>query len=145
VALACRGADRCAGRLRSRRCINVERRVQGVHDDVAARDVCANDAHANVLIGIYFDAGAPNDAGAVTGYDADRPFSADNLRLADLVQADVIATMNARGWGIPDEGVQPDSTLGRRSPVRPSRTATCCSLARRIPDGSTRQAACRAR
>jgi N-acetylmuramoyl-L-alanine amidase len=86
--------------------------IQGVHDDVAARDVCANDAHANVLVGIYFDAGGPNNAGSVTGYDSVRPFAADNLRLADLVQADVLQALNARGWAIPDEGVQPDNELG---------------------------------
>lgn len=91
---------------------NHELTVRGVHEDVAARDVCANDARANVLIGIYFDAGAPNDAGSITGYDADRPFSAENLRLADLVQTDVLAAMNAHGWGIPNDGVQRDNTLG---------------------------------
>jgi len=91
---------------------NHELTVQGVHADVAARAECANDAHANVLIGIYFDSGAPDNAGSVTGYDADRPFSAANLRLARLVQADVLGAMNAHGWGIPDEGVQPDTTLG---------------------------------
>jgi N-acetylmuramoyl-L-alanine amidase len=86
--------------------------VQGSHDDVAARDVCANDAHAQVLVGIYFDSGAPNNAGSLTGYDAVRPFAADNLRLADLVQGDVLSAMNAHGWGIPDAGVVPDSELG---------------------------------
>ena len=87
--------------------------VQGVHDDVAARDVCANVARANVLVGIYFDAGSsPDDAGTVTGYDSARPFSAQNLRLATLVQDDVLGAMNARGWGIPDLGVTDDSELG---------------------------------
>jgi N-acetylmuramoyl-L-alanine amidase len=89
--------------------------VQGVHDDVAARDVCANDAHADVLLGIYFDAGAPNNAGSITGYDAVRGFAAKNLRLAQLVQSDVLRALNARGWGIPDEGVQPDDELGSAS------------------------------
>jgi N-acetylmuramoyl-L-alanine amidase len=87
--------------------------LQGAHDDVAARDVCANQAGANVLVGIYFDAGSsPDNAGSVTGYDADRPFAADNLRLANLVQADVLAAMNAQGWAIPNEGVLPDDDLG---------------------------------
>jgi N-acetylmuramoyl-L-alanine amidase len=87
--------------------------VQGVHDDVAARDVCANLAKANVLVGVYFDAGAStNNAGCVTGYDSDRPFSAQNLRLATLVQDDVLGAMNAQGWGIPDLGVTDDSELG---------------------------------
>ncbi len=86
--------------------------AQGVHDDVAARAACANDGHANVLVGIYFDAGEPNNAGSVTGYDDARPFAAANLRLANLVQHDVLAAMNRHGWGIPDEGVQLDSALG---------------------------------
>ena len=85
---------------------------QGVHNDVAARDVCANLAKANVLVGIYMDSGAPGEAGCVTGYDPARPFSAGNLRLATLLQRDVLAAMNARGWGIPDEGVQSDTGLG---------------------------------
>jgi N-acetylmuramoyl-L-alanine amidase len=86
--------------------------VQGVHDDVAARAICANDANANLLVGIYFDSGAPYNAGSVTGYDADRPFAADNLRLADLLQQEVLYALNARGWGIPNGGVAPDSELG---------------------------------
>ncbi len=86
--------------------------LRGVHDDVAARDVCANLAHANLLVGIYFDAGAAGNAGSVTGYDADRPFSAGNHRFAELLQRDVLAAMNKQGWQIPDEGVQPDNELG---------------------------------
>lgn len=91
---------------------------QGVHDDVAARDICANEAHANVLIGIYFDAGASNNAGSVTGYDAVRPFAAKNLRLATLVQDDVLAAMNRQGWGIPSEGVVRDNNLGSSNSSR---------------------------
>ena len=85
----------------------------GAHDDVAARDVCANLARANVLVGIYFDAGgSPSDAGSLTAYDADRPFSQQSLRLADLVQHDVVADLDAQGWQIPDDGVQDDTQLG---------------------------------
>jgi N-acetylmuramoyl-L-alanine amidase len=84
----------------------------GVHADVGARDVCANDAYANALVGIYFDAGSAGNAGSVTGYDAVRPFAAENLRLAELVQSDVLAALNAHGWQIPDEGVQTDTGLG---------------------------------
>ncbi len=86
--------------------------AQGVHDDVAARAQCANAAGASALVGIYFDAGSYNNAGSVTGYDAARPFAAQNLRLATLVQRDVLAAMNRRGWNIPDEGVQQDDQLG---------------------------------
>ena len=87
--------------------------VQGVHDDVAARDICANMAKANVLVGIYFDAGGSSyDAGSVTGYDIARSFSAQNFRLATLIQNDVLGAMNAEGWGIPNLGVADDSQLG---------------------------------
>jgi N-acetylmuramoyl-L-alanine amidase len=85
---------------------------QGVLNDVAARDVCANMAAANVLVGIYMDGGYPGNAGCLTGYDADRPFSAGNLRLATLLQDDVLGAMNAQGWDIPDAGVQSDTGLG---------------------------------
>ena len=86
--------------------------VQGAFADVAARDVCANMAHADILIGIYMDGGYDTDAGSLTGYDPDRPFSADNLRLATLLQDDVLEAMNARGWDIPDDGVVQDTGLG---------------------------------
>ena len=87
--------------------------LRGSHDDVVARDVCANDAGARALVGIYFDAGpSAQNAGSLTAYDAARPFSAANLTLATLVQRDVLDQMNAQGWGIPNDGVLPDTTLG---------------------------------
>jgi N-acetylmuramoyl-L-alanine amidase len=85
---------------------------QGVAADVAARDVCANLARADILIGIYMDAGSPGVGGCLTGYDADRPFSAENLRLATLLQGDVLGAMNAQNWGVPDQGVLSDTGLG---------------------------------
>ncbi|MGH9122878.1 MAG: N-acetylmuramoyl-L-alanine amidase family protein [Acidimicrobiales bacterium] len=87
--------------------------IQGAHDDVAARDLCANLAEANVLVGIYFDAGPSSEnAGSVTAYDSARAFSASNLRLAGLVQNDVLAALNEQGWEIPDDGVVSDVSLG---------------------------------
>ena len=86
--------------------------VQGVFNDVTARDVCANMAGANVLVGIYMNSGEPWNAGSLTGYDQDRPFSAGNRRLATLLQDDVLGAMNAQGWNIPGDGVQPDTGLG---------------------------------
>ncbi len=86
--------------------------VTGAHDDVAARDVCANRADADVLVGVYFNSGGADNAGCVTAYDPARSFAAGNLRLAGLVQSDVLAAMNAQGWQIPDGGVQPDQGLG---------------------------------
>jgi N-acetylmuramoyl-L-alanine amidase len=87
--------------------------VTGAKADVAARDACANLARATILVGIYFDAGtSPKDAGSITAYDASRPFAAKSRHLATLLQDDVLARMNAHGWGIPNDGVQPDTTLG---------------------------------
>lgn len=87
--------------------------VQGSHDDVVARDVCANLADADALVGIYMDAGASaQNAGSVTLYDTARPFAAANLRLATLVQDDVLAAMNGQGWQIPNDGTLPDSGFG---------------------------------
>lgn len=63
-------------------------------------------------MGIYFDAGSPQDAGSLTAYDPDRPFSAENLELATLLQDDVLAHLNAFGWDIPDDGVVSDVGLG---------------------------------
>jgi N-acetylmuramoyl-L-alanine amidase len=93
---------------------------KGAHDDVAARDICANLAHADVLVGIYFDSGpTPYNAGSVAAYDAARPFWRRSLRLADLVQQNVLAAMDDHGWDIPDEGVLPDSGLGSMVPTAP--------------------------
>jgi N-acetylmuramoyl-L-alanine amidase len=86
--------------------------VRGTHADIAARDVCANLAGADVLVGIYMNAGGWGEAGCVTGYDAARPFSGGNLRLATLLQHDVLHTMNAQGFRIPDGGVHTDGRLG---------------------------------
>jgi N-acetylmuramoyl-L-alanine amidase len=86
--------------------------VQGAHADVTARDICANMAKANILVGIYMDGGFPGAAGCLTAYDPDRRFSAQNLRLATLIQNDVLGAMNARGLDIPDAGVTSDSQLG---------------------------------
>jgi len=85
----------------------------GSHDDVAARDVCANMADADLLVGIYMDAGgSPQNAGSVSTYDTDRPFSAANQKFATLMQDDVLSAMNAQGWGIPNDGVVSDATEG---------------------------------
>jgi N-acetylmuramoyl-L-alanine amidase len=87
--------------------------VQGAHDDVAARSLCADLSGASVLVGIYFDSGSsPSNAGSVTAYDTARPFAAASLHLAQLLQTDMLGAMNKRGWDIPDDGVVSDSTVG---------------------------------
>lgn len=85
----------------------------GAHDEVAARDVCANEARADVLVGIYLDGGAsPSLAGSVTTYDADRPFSAANRRLAELLQSSTLASLASHGYRVPNNGVLDDSGMG---------------------------------
>ncbi len=92
--------------------------LQGEHDDVAARDACANLAGATILLGIYFDAGtSTTNAGSITAYDADRTFSAESEKLADLLQNDVLVKLNAQGWQIPNDGVVTDATLGGPPPT----------------------------
>ena len=87
--------------------------LQGSHDDVVARDQCANLAKADALIGIYMDAGGTaQDAGSVTLYDTDRTFSQENATLAGLLQTDVLGAMNAQGWQIPNDGSLPDGGFG---------------------------------
>jgi N-acetylmuramoyl-L-alanine amidase len=85
----------------------------GSHDDVAARDICANKANAKLLVGIYMDAGGTSqNAGSVTTYDTSRSFSASNLKFATLLQNDVLKAMNDQGWSIPNDGVVSDATEG---------------------------------
>jgi N-acetylmuramoyl-L-alanine amidase len=85
--------------------------ADGVRDDVAARDVCADRTHASALVGVYDNSGA-GGAGCITAYDPARSFAAANRRLARLVQSDVLGAMNSRGWDIPDAGVASDTELG---------------------------------
>jgi N-acetylmuramoyl-L-alanine amidase len=87
--------------------------LTGAHDEVAARDICANDADANLLVGIYFDASSSSySAGSVTTYDAVRPFSNQNMRFAELLQSSVVAEMNHKGWQVPNAGVLDDLGMG---------------------------------
>ena len=86
--------------------------VAGAQAEIAARDVCANMGHANLLVGIYMNAGYFGNAGSVTAYDSARPFAAGNERFAALLQSDVLAKLNGAGYEIPDGGVQNDTQLG---------------------------------
>jgi N-acetylmuramoyl-L-alanine amidase len=101
--------------------------LQGAHDDVAARDICANLVHANLLVGIYYDAGGSGSAGSITTYDTARSFSAQSLHFAQLLQTDVLNDMNAKGWQIPNGGVLSDAGLG--SSVTTSSNSTLATLA----------------
>ncbi len=85
----------------------------GAHDDVVARDQCA-------------DASGARSSSASTTTRAPRPTTPEasppttpidrspsaNKKLAMLVQRDVVSRMDAQGWGIPDDGAQTDDQLG---------------------------------
>lgn len=87
--------------------------VLGERRELVARNLCADLSHANVVIGIDEDAAAePSAAGSVTLYDAERPYHAANLRLAQLVQRDVLASLRAGGTAVPDLGVHNDIGYG---------------------------------
>lgn len=85
--------------------------LAGNHQDLAARVNCANAAHAKLLLSLHFNGfDDPTVGGAETFYDTARPFSTQSLRLAGLVQRNVIAQLAAAGWQIPDRGVADDAT-----------------------------------
>lgn len=85
----------------------------GALRDWTARAACADRAQADALIGIHFNAGStPSDAGLLAVYDNVRPFSSRSLRLATLLHDDLLGSLNAKGWGIPDDGVVDDASAG---------------------------------
>jgi N-acetylmuramoyl-L-alanine amidase len=87
--------------------------VLGERRELVARNRCADLSHANAVLGIDEDAAAgPSAAGSVTLYDAQRSYHAANLRLAQLVQRDVLASLGADGRAVPDLGVHNDVGYG---------------------------------
>jgi N-acetylmuramoyl-L-alanine amidase len=92
--------------------------AQGEFDDVAARAVCANLAKANILIGISMNVGGvPAISGCTTSADFVRPFKVANLRLANLMQNDVVDKLNEEDWAVPNNGVQSDEMPGGPVPL----------------------------
>ncbi len=87
--------------------------AQGNRLDAQARIACANAAGAQALLSINFNAYAdPSVGGAETLYDAARPFSAVNARLAASVQQGIVDALRAAGWAVHDRGVVDDSLVG---------------------------------
>jgi N-acetylmuramoyl-L-alanine amidase len=78
------------------------------HRDLVTRAACANAAGASVLVSIHFNAfDDPAVGGTETFYDAERPFAAENKRLAADLQSALVA-----GLGTSDRGVWTDDQLG---------------------------------
>lgn len=85
--------------------------VDGDHKDLVARVACANASHAQLLVSLHFNGfDDPSVGGTETFYDDARPFTPQNLTLAQLVQTSLMAQFGAAGWTIPDRGAAADST-----------------------------------
>ena len=83
----------------------------GVYHDLLARIACANQNKADLLLAIHFNGfDDPTVGGAQTYYDTARPFAAENERFATLVQQNVLASLAAAGWQIPDRGISDDAS-----------------------------------
>jgi N-acetylmuramoyl-L-alanine amidase len=77
--------------------------------EIVARDVCADEAGAQALIGLHMDSfGDPTVAGAETFYARGRPFSTRSRLLADYVQQALLARLRRAGLAALDRGVLPD-------------------------------------
>ncbi|MCW3045341.1 MAG: cell wall hydrolase/autolysin [Actinobacteria bacterium] len=86
--------------------------LAGEHADTQARVTCANRSGAAALVSVHFNAFSdPTARGSLTAYDSARTFSASNRQLAQLVEGDVVAALNAAGWQVPDRGIIDDATL----------------------------------
>lgn len=82
----------------------------GVLADLQCRIDKANASNAQVLLSLHMNAYSdPSVSGTETYYDDSRPFSAQNQRLAQLVQQDVINALHAQGYVTPDRGIAADS------------------------------------
>jgi N-acetylmuramoyl-L-alanine amidase len=112
VAIA-RNEDQAVARIRGGSLAGGAYTPQGIHAEIAARAECANESGAQLLLSIHFNSyGDPSVGGAETLYDPSRPFTSKNLRLATLIQSSVLQGFAARGWHVPDRGVQPDTVAG---------------------------------
>jgi N-acetylmuramoyl-L-alanine amidase len=81
--------------------------ASAVHRDLVTRAACANAGASSVLVSIHFDAfDDPSVAGTETFYDAQRPFAAENKRLAADLQTALVS-----GLGSTDRGVWTDDQL----------------------------------
>ncbi len=77
------------------------------HRDLLARAACANAAGAAVMVSIHFNSfDDPSVGGTETYYDAARPYSAANRRLAADLQSAVVAEL-----GTPDRGIWTDDKM----------------------------------
>lgn len=89
--------------------------AEGAQREIEARNLCADAAHAQVLVALHMDSFSdPSARGAATFYSPGRPFAARSRRLGDLVQRAIVAAMRSSrvGGTVVDRGLLPDSAAG---------------------------------
>ena len=90
--------------------------AQGVLDDLQRRIDRANASGAALLLSIHLNSFSdPSIGGVETYYDTARRFSGQNLRLANLVQQDLVAALHGAGYTTPDRGIINDADLQTES------------------------------
>ncbi|MBI4301787.1 MAG: N-acetylmuramoyl-L-alanine amidase [Chloroflexi bacterium] len=80
--------------------------------DLQARVDIANSACADLFISVHNNGStSPGESGTEVWYSKDRPFAAENLALARLVQANLLAQLREVGYSSRDRGVKDDSNF----------------------------------
>jgi len=96
---------------------------QGTAADLQARIDEANAAGADLFICVHNNAtGSPNAEGTEVYYCSNRSFSADNIRLAKLVDQGIVNSLHQAGYNAKDEGAQDDASFGHFAVLAPSNT-----------------------
>jgi N-acetylmuramoyl-L-alanine amidase len=81
--------------------------------EIEARNLCANAAHADVLVGLHMNSFMdPSARGAETIYCPSRPFAARSRRLAELIQRSTVTAIRRSGLATVDRGILPDRDAG---------------------------------
>ncbi|MGQ9684293.1 MAG: N-acetylmuramoyl-L-alanine amidase family protein [Anaerolineae bacterium] len=93
-------------------------------EELQARIDMANKADADLFISVHFN-GSENKAlrGTEVYYNADRPFSADNQRLAEQVQAALVSNLRQAGYDTEDRGAKTDAPAGGFALLAPANLA----------------------
>jgi len=92
--------------------------------DLQARVDQANKAGADLFICIHNNASAdPAVRGTDVYYCSDRPFSADSLRLAKLVNQALANNLQKAGYSVPNYGVKDDASMGHFAVLAPANLA----------------------
>jgi peptidoglycan/xylan/chitin deacetylase (PgdA/CDA1 family)/N-acetylmuramoyl-L-alanine amidase len=81
--------------------------------EIEARNLCADAAHADVLVGLHMNSYIdPSASGAETVYSPSRRFTTRSRLVAELVQQSVVMALNRAGLPSNDRGVLPDAAAG---------------------------------